>query len=336
MVVLNFYGKIEPICISNKLKLYIANLPADEPNNNWREHLSDELKRGIKAYNIDGNEIGTEPVKRLHSKVFSLKNEYDSSVEIICDNLSKNMICMYFDYEYKDMPLGGWKTNCFDGRFCEGDYVEKIVDFFKYCDSPSDSSISFPKPTPWWVYSSNYDCVDYVRLYRGGDKAEAYIDSLKKWGNLIDSFLRKKEDYLLLDYLINSICVDNGNNAHHIYNSYSLCQLFLEKTKEIELDNKLIEFIDEDTEERKKICAELYRQLRNKLAHGDFIAFEKVIEEYAKKIMDGRFWYDYSEYSRKNWVIGHVCGSLDSIVRKLIWTSFYDRERIERIKQSDK
>ena len=32
MVVLNFYGKIEPICISEKLGLYIANLPNEEYN----------------------------------------------------------------------------------------------------------------------------------------------------------------------------------------------------------------------------------------------------------------------------------------------------------------
>ena len=33
MVVLNFYGKIEPICISEKLGLYIANLPTKNTMN---------------------------------------------------------------------------------------------------------------------------------------------------------------------------------------------------------------------------------------------------------------------------------------------------------------
>lgn len=42
MVVLNFYGKIEPICISEKLGLYIANLPNEEYNE-WRNALAEEL-----------------------------------------------------------------------------------------------------------------------------------------------------------------------------------------------------------------------------------------------------------------------------------------------------
>lgn len=40
-----------------------------------------------------------------------------------------NMICIYLDYNYDDMPLGGWETNCFDGRMCENDYAEKIINF---------------------------------------------------------------------------------------------------------------------------------------------------------------------------------------------------------------
>ena len=41
MVVLNVSGKIEPICISDKLKLYISNLPNEEENN-WNKELVNE------------------------------------------------------------------------------------------------------------------------------------------------------------------------------------------------------------------------------------------------------------------------------------------------------
>ena len=51
---------------------------------------------------------------------------------------------------------------------------------------------------------------------------------------------------------------------------------------------------------KKQLCAKLLRQLRNKIAHGDFIAFEEKIEEYAIRFLDGKFEFDYSEYSRKN------------------------------------
>ena len=43
MVVLNLLGKIEPICISQKLKLYVSNLPQTE-DNNWMSHLVEEME----------------------------------------------------------------------------------------------------------------------------------------------------------------------------------------------------------------------------------------------------------------------------------------------------
>ena len=181
MVVLNFYGKIEPICISNKLKIYISNLPSDE-HNNWQHSLAEDLKHGIKSLNILGEEIGKEPVEKLFSKVFPEKNIQCFDDDTIYNNLAQNMICIYFDYKYEDMPLGDWTTNCFDGRFCEDDCAEKFINFLQYINTPSMEFISYPRPVPYWIYSSNYDRVDYSRLYRGGDKAEAYIDCLKKWG----------------------------------------------------------------------------------------------------------------------------------------------------------
>ena len=51
MVVLNFYGKIEPICISEKLGLYIANLPSEE-HDEWRGALANELELAVKADKI--------------------------------------------------------------------------------------------------------------------------------------------------------------------------------------------------------------------------------------------------------------------------------------------
>ena len=47
MVVLNLLGKIEPICISQKLKLYVSNLPQTE-DNNWMSHLVEEMEIALK------------------------------------------------------------------------------------------------------------------------------------------------------------------------------------------------------------------------------------------------------------------------------------------------
>lgn len=54
----------------------------------------------------------------------------------------------------------------------------------------------------------------------------------------------------------------------------------------LNFDIKLQRFLpDRLSNDEKQLCAKLLRQLRNKIAHGDFIAFEEKIEEYAI-----RFW----------------------------------------------
>lgn len=86
--------------------------------------------------------------------------------------------------------------------------------------------------------------------------------------------------------------------------------------------------------DEKQLCAKLLRQLRNKIAHGDFIAFEEKIEEYAIRFLDGKFEFDYSEYSRKNWTIEHVCCLLDDILKRIFNMMFYDYETLENIKKA--
>lgn len=118
---------------------------------------------------------------------------------------------------------------------------------------------------------------------------------------------------------------------------HSLCQLFLEKSKESELDWKLPQFLDRDysLEERNEI-AKLLRQMRNKIAHGDFTGLENKIEEYAQKVMDGRYNFDYSEYRRKNWVLLDACCLLEDTVRNIIIMLFTDKEKLKSIKDSTK
>lgn len=99
----------------------------------------------------------------------------------------------------------------------------------------------------------------------------------------------------------------------------SLCQLFLGKDRESELDWKLAPFLmrEEDVES----LAKALRRLRNKLAHGDFVAFDLELEKYAQQFMDGKFSFDYSDLSRRNWAIY-------SIVELL----FLNRAKLESIK----
>lgn len=333
MVVLNFYGKIPHTCISEKLGLYLSNLP-DAENNNWRQDLAEEIELAVKANSIYQDKLGTSypcGISTLFSNVFPERTVPDSFEKEHYYDLAGQMICLNFEYNYDDMPLGGWDTNCFDGRFCEEDCAEKIIDLISFLGYDN----RFSEPIPQWIYSSNHDGIDHYRIFWGGESSEAYVESLLEWGKLFDNFLQAKNDYLLFDYILNAVHKDNEYNEYHLMKAYSLCQLFLEKEHESELDHKLVQFIDDGLdEEEKRLCASYLRKLRNKIAHGDFEAFDNVIEEYAVKFMDGRFNFDYSEYSRKNWVILHVCCLLDDVVRKLIWMLLYEKASLEKIKNA--
>lgn len=155
MVVLNFYGKIEPICISKKLGLYISNLPNEEYNE-WRDELARELELSVKADNIYQEKLGANyncGIINLFQKLFPEDLIPEAFTKEHFDKISAQMICIYQDYDYSDMPLGGWDTNCFDGRFCEEDYSEKIIDFINFIASLDETQYLIPKPVPQWTFS---------------------------------------------------------------------------------------------------------------------------------------------------------------------------------------
>jgi len=333
MVVLNIYGQIEPICISHKLKLYISNLPEEE-HNEWNSYLYDEFIKVLDIDRINCTSVGLEwnkSILDIHQKSCpnSLLPDSASDDERLHE-IVDNMICLYFDYEYEDMPLGGWESNPFDGRFCEKDYAELIADFFHFISETDEGCV------PLWSYSSNYDREEpYYRLFFINPDTQLCIDTLKHWGKRIDSFLKGKNDYLQLDYMIRAIHDDNKYNTYHLFKLYSLCQMFLENKHEIELDNKLPAFLDERyTEEERKQISTLLRHMRNKIAHGDFIRFEKKTEEYARLVMDGNFCFDYSEYSRKNWVVIDACCLLERAVKRIIYMLFTKKSELRKIKKS--
>ena len=191
MVVLNIFGKIEPICISNKLKLYISNLPNGE-SNNWNKELVDEMRTAVKMNIIESEKLGMKPninIREIYSRHFPQNHLSDDTTEdVYLQKIADNMICLYFDYSYQDMPLGDWDTNCFDGRLCEEDYAEKVIDFINFASSGKSTQI--PSFVPQWVYSSNHDLQNCHRIFWGEQHAEIYIESLKKWGQIFDTFFK--------------------------------------------------------------------------------------------------------------------------------------------------
>lgn len=334
MVILDIWGKIEPVCISKKLKIFVANPPC-EVHNNWQSELVEELIQSKKIRQIKGEK--NNPIAELYHEVISDKHESLTDQEM-AEKLVSSMIYLYFDYEYKDMPLGDWETNCFDGRLCEGDYAEKIVDFIRFlAGGDQDEVVKYPQYVPQWTYSSNYDQTDVYRIFWGvldqNRNTNQAIEALKEWGKLLDNFLIQQSDYYLLDYLCTAFNKEREYNTYDFGELYSLCQLFLEKEKTFELDGKLPDFLDNDLSRKDKFNqAKLMRLLRNKIDHGDYEKFNEIIKEYAESILDGRLNYDYSEFSRKNWVLQDACYELERALSKVLYLFMTNREELKKIK----
>ncbi len=331
MVILNMFGKIEPICISQKMKLYISNLPKSNENN-WNSYVVKEFKHALKMHDLSCGVTGVENKQNLklmyEGRVGVGNSEVFQNESALIQEIVDNMICIYLDYSYDDMPMGGWDENPFDGRLCEKDYAEIIVDFFGFMSDGTDMQM------PMWIYSSNYDREwPYYRMFLGKGNLDEQIDALKTWGQKLDSFLLNRNNYLQIDYIARALHDSEQYDTYHFFKLFSLCQMFLENKKENELDYKLPQFLDEYfTEEKRNKIAVVLRQMRNKIAHGDFVAFEQKAEEYAQLAMDGNYSFDYTEYSRKNWVLLNACCMLSNAVRKMTKMLFEDRASVEKIK----
>lgn len=93
------------------------------------------------------------------------------------------------------------------------------------------------------------------------------------------------EDYYLLDYLCNAIHFDGHYDTNHFVKLYFICQLFLENEKESELDMKLPQFLNCHLSIKdRKSQARLFKQVRNKIAHGDYCEFHKKLKSMLLKL----------------------------------------------------
>lgn len=350
MVILNTLGKIEKTYISKKLGLYISNLPdGGEMNwNNWQEGMREtlsiayqiqkiEASRYIGKFDNDSKNIFQERVIENAKKVLGISDESEEVlIEKYIDYLSKNMMCIDFDYQISSIPDGEDSFSCFGGGTCEEDPAEKILNFMRFSCERIDSKASIP----YGIYSTGQRLdYEYRHLFSCTTEYKNQIDELIKIGNLLDNYLRDETSFYQLDYLCNALFDIDAEeaNTYHYMKLYSLCALFLEKEWEGELDYKLPFLMDssESILERKG-KAELMRKIRNKIAHGDFKKLNTMVEDYAQKYMDGKFWFDYSEYTRSSWILLHISCRLEEVVRKLIYLMLTDSAKLDSIKKLKK
>lgn len=343
MVILNILGKIEKTYISRKLGLFISNLPnGGETNwNNWQEGIKDTLRIAYETEKLEASQyigkFGSGPNNVFETRVLEKATEVlniteeskEAVIEKYIDFLSKNMIYIDIDYQNCDIPCEGTAYSCFEGGSCEDEPVEKILEFLDFVTR----GVRNQRVTlPYCIYSTSQKRDrDYRLLFRGTTDIDEAISELKKWGDLLDKYLISEKEFYQLDYLCNALFnIDSdGKNTYSYMKLYSLCALFLEKEKESELDYKLPYLMNPSLEiSDREGMSELMRKIRNKIAHGDFEKLNELLECYAQKYMDGKFWFDYTEYTRSSWIMLHISCTLEDILKLLIHMMLHDNTKV--------
>lgn len=333
MIVVNIFGEIVPIVISKKLGIILSNLPQD-----WKEGLIETMEEEIhhreydvKKYNDFINIEPYDAQKIVEHKNFSgilVLRSKDYLKEI-----ANNLICISVE-DFENSMLQK-KNPYIDSPTCEIEFAEKWIKLYEFLSRNDHNGRDWMPST--CMYSSEKSLFEQTYVLRTIYAEMSFdikmdpvvfnqrkINGLIDFGKMIDSFLEKEENFYMLDYILTAIADDSDYNAYHLFKNYSLIEMIIGKedfNDPIKFDEKLALFIELgrcENNEKKKLFAKIIRQIRNKIAHGDFLGVRKKLEEYAAHFMRN-YHFDYFEYSRENWIYLNICCELDRILTDILW-----------------
>ncbi|WP_430489371.1 hypothetical protein [Rossellomorea marisflavi] len=342
MIVVNIFGEIEPIVISKKLGIMQSNLPQD-----WQEGLIETMEEEIhhreydvKKYNDLANIEQYNLKKIVEHKNFS--GILGLRSEGYLKEIANKLICISVE-DFENSMLQK-KNPYLDSPTCKIEFAEKWINLYEFLTKNDCNKRNWMPLT--CMYSSEKSLFEQTNIFRTIyaemsfdikmdpiDFNQRKIDSLIDYGKTIDSFLEKEENFYMLDYILTAIADDSNYNTYHLFKNYSLIEMILGKedfNDSIKFDEKLALFIKLDryvNNEKNELFAKMIRQIRNKIAHGDFLGVRKKLEEYAAYFMEN-YYFDYFEYSRENWIYLNICCELDRILADILWKAISEGSRV--------
>lgn len=352
MVILNIYGKIEPIIISRKLGIGLCN-----PASDWVEGLQEDFKEEILVHNhkislykqsglcVSWAE-GRYDIQNIVEQL-GWQEEGKSYMQIIAEHLIEIQV-LNFDDSVLQI-----KNEYLDSPTCEPQYTRKFLDFCCKVQSSKNAKDVIPHQIPFSTYNSD-DLfkqpliINYLQSMLKphpshkitvSSYTKGAIKSLKAIGKLIDDFLVTEKEFWLFDYILNALFSDVQYNAYHIFKIMSLIEMLIINPKGNgkmvgEIERKLPQFLpDRISQEDGVLFSEIMRKLRNKIAHGDFEAVKQLLKQYRQVFMQD-FWFDEIEYSIENWTYGDICLNLDKTLYEILWLMLYDKSRLIEIQMS--
>ena len=340
MVVIDIYGTIPKIELSKKLGLILTNLPED-----WQEGIVEAMEEEIRE-----RSLVVEKYQDPNIRNYDLLNAYEGCFKdafpwgVYPDKdllvlFARHMVCI--ETEESETSYLRLKNEYIDSPTWEKDYCEKIITFFTFLIRGIDNGKNQKWYQPIYLQPSAsmhifpIICSDYNRKLKKILTKEEQVKDIEYYGKLLVLFLISPHDFWKLDYIITALTSGEQHNLNYLAKMVQLLEMLVVNTKSNgnlkEFDSKLSRFLPDNLSQGEKLeFCRLIRQLRNKIAHGDFAAINYKLEEYARIFMQDA-WFDYYEFSRQNWVIGNICFILDTIVSKIVWLLLTERSEVEKL-----
>lgn len=352
ITIIDIYGQMDnKITISKKLGLVLSNVYDRDWKLGLAEEITDEINDRAKV------------AKKYKSEKFNIK-EYDLK-DLFSNNYIKD-IFLGTGEENRVLRLVNCLTSLcvddfentmlvnrneyMDSPTCEICFEKKFMNFYRFIIHNTHRNKKFTASSIITYCSNEIDAKSIIvsafasrvdgNWRTGTNRFENYeverelqIKSLVEFGRLIDGFIERKNDFFLLEYIMNALDESERYNAYYIFKIVSIIELLIKNPKHSywhEDDfSKLAGFIIEV--EDKKELARLIIQIRNKIGHGDFEALQNKAEEYAKKYMND-YYFDYYEYSRINWVFLNLSCRLNEMLSDIIWEYLNNKSMIQNQK----
>lgn len=359
MVIYNMFCEInEPICVSEKLGLYLIN-PSKRDGYYGRikelliKNLSQEKKHSKKWKNqeFDIKKILMNP---YWNGIFNIDDK-SSEKECINEIIKKIVVLVQFN-------IKGTIYDEFDEKRLHAEQIDEYSLEHKISMLqdwlPSISGKNFPGILYDYEIDSLFGSNQFIHILNGlemrceektiipkyklkniKEEMQNNKKEINSFKNAIDSYIEDKTDFYKLDFIMDHL-IEKTSHYQRFLSPFYIIEMILVNPKDSirnQLKKKLKYFYNGDFDiiknNMEKFACSVY-DLRSKLVHGDFKNYEKEIQKYKKNFMEN-YELDYFEFTENHWVIGNAAIMLDTIAKNLVMSLLTSKEEMIKFKNDD-
>lgn len=375
MVIIDLLKDIgtKPICISQKLGLYLKNANKDElyiyvkelvennyineldKNINFRSELisnlndkyyKSEIKKDISKFNC------RQLISLITKKMLALEIEVSENTIIVDDDIfekydEENIVKALrdnplinpideYDIEYKILFLFNFLRSNSEKR---NDIDIIYYDGYSINDLYDGYNLFENFSIKCYKKREEYEYICYQYYENCNEEYKEKISALIKFGDNIDNYIDSSDDYFKLDFIIETL-IYGENYIYSLLNYIQLIEMLIVNPKNStreQFKQKLKFFINmnelENSTQVEEFSASLY-DIRSRLIHGNYNSLKKELIKFNKKFNYNRE-YDYGEFKEENWILINISFKAKRILRNIIEKMLKDKNRLYRFKMDE-